>query len=91
MKKIQKTPKKNKYINLIYLIILVAVLAGGATYFERETTKAETVSISKIAEEIKADRIKSVEVRGTEVTATTKEDKKLVSEISGNQQITTTL
>lgn len=91
MKKIQKTPKKNKYINLIYLIILVAVLAGGATYFERETTKAETVSISKIAEEIKADRIKNVEVRGTEVTATTKEDKKLVSEISGNQQITTTL
>jgi len=82
--------KKMNYKNLIYLVAIVLVLAVGFTYFNRQTT-VEKVPISKVAEEIKANNVKSISVDGNKVTTTLKDNKKLNSEISSNQQITTTL
>ena len=81
---------KSKYNNFIIFIVIVLLVAVGYTFFS-QSTKPEIVAISKIAEEVKAGNIKSITVRGTEVTAVTNEDKEIVSEISSNQQITTTL
>ena len=82
--------KKMNYKNLIYLIAIVLVLAVGFTYFNKQST-VEKVPISKIAEEIKAGNVKSISVSGNKVTTTLKNNKKVNSEISSNQQITTTL
>ncbi|MEI7690797.1 MAG: ATP-dependent zinc metalloprotease FtsH, partial [bacterium] len=68
----------------------VLVLAVGFTYFNKQST-VEKVPISKIAEEIKAGNVKSISVSGNKVTTTLKNNKKVNSEISSNQQITTTL
>jgi cell division protease FtsH len=82
--------KKGNYRSLIVIIIVVLALAAGYTYFGQQKT-VEKVPISKVAEEIKANQVKSISVDGNKVTTTLKSDKKLQSEISSNQQVTTTL
>lgn len=82
--------KKGNYRSLIIIIIVVLALAAGYTYFGQQKT-VEKVPISKVAEEIKANQVKSISVDGNKVTTTLKSDKQLQSEISSNQQVTTTL
>lgn len=81
---------KKNLTNFSYFILVILVLAGVFTLFNRPE-QIEQVPISKVAEEVKNDQVKSITVRGKDVEVVRKDDSKVVSEINENQQITTTL
>jgi len=85
-----KPLKKNKYSNFIILLVVIAAIAIGVTYFN-QGPKPEQVGISKVAEEVKAGDVKSIAVTGTDVAITLNNGAKQTSQLGSNEQITTTL
>lgn len=83
--------KGKKTNNLIYVV--GAIFLFIATYFllSGVPSSEKVVSISEVAQEIKDDKVDSIQVEGTKVTVNKKDGKKEKSEIAAGQQITTTL
>jgi len=85
-----KPLKKNKYTSFTVLIVFIIFAAIAVTYLS-QGTEPEKVGIGKVAEEIKAEQVKSITVTGTDVAIDLKNGGKQTSEIGKNEQITTTL
>lgn len=83
-------PLKNKYANLIYVIVFVLIVAAGLTYLN-QAPKPEQVPISQVASEVKSGGVKDISVDGTDVTIDLNNGKTQVSQIGTNEDITTTL
>jgi cell division protease FtsH len=83
--------KKNKSNNLYYAIGFVLIMAilyvtlGGGIATQKQ------VPISQVAEQVKADKVTQITVEGSKVTVDLKGGSKEYSQISTDQQITTTL
>lgn len=85
-----KPLKRNKYSSFALLMVLIIATAVAVTYLN-QGVKPEEVAISKVAEEIKAEQVKSITVTGTDVAIDLKNGSKQVSQLGANEQITTTL
>lgn len=83
--------KEKKTRNWIYVVGFVFLLMALYLLLGNPIQKEDKISISQVAQDVKDDKVKSIEVSGTEVTVTMKDDSKKKSEISQDQQITTTL
>lgn len=81
---------KKNYKNLIYLVVVILILAFAYTYFGKPSS-IQTVPISKVADEVKANTVKSIDVSGTSVVVTLKNKTVQDSNIGDNEQIATTL
>ncbi|PIZ00484.1 cell division protein FtsH [bacterium (Candidatus Howlettbacteria) CG_4_10_14_0_8_um_filter_40_9] len=82
--------KKRSPKSIIVLIATIFLVAGIFTAFQ-STPKQEIVPISKVADEIKSDNVKGIEVSGNKVDITLKDGSKQTSEYNQSQPITTTL
>jgi cell division protease FtsH len=85
-----KPIKNNKYTSFIILLVVIAAIALGVTYFN-QAPKPEAVPISRVAEEMKAGEVKNITVTGTEVAVNLNNGGKQTSQLGANEQITTTL
>ncbi len=83
--------KKDSNKNWIYIVGFIFLMISFYFILGDPLTKKETVPISQVAEEIKAEKVESISVSGTEVTVNLKDNSKQTSEIAAGQQITTTL
>ena len=83
--------KKKTNNNLIYLGGFIIIAALIYTFLGKADVKTDKVPISKVAEEIKEDRVKSIKVEGGSIEVTLKDDKKQTSDISRGESITTVL
>lgn len=77
--------------NLLYVVAFLFLMVALYLMFGSTTLNQQKIPISQVAEEIKQDKVESVEVEGTEVTVNLKDGSKQKSEIAASQQITTTL
>ena len=85
-----KPKKPSRYTTIIAVVLILLAIAAGYTYFS-QSNKTENVSISKVAEEIKAGQVKTITVSGTDVEIKTNNGKTQAAQIGTNEQITTTL
>jgi len=85
-----KPIKKSRYTTVIAVVVALLVLAGVYTYLG-QSTPPKQVSISELATEIKAAKVKNILVEGTAVTISMNDGSKQASQIGNNEQITTTL
>lgn len=83
--------KKINLRNWVYAGLFILILA--VIYFGANITDntIKEVSISEVAEEIKAEKVKTIVVSGTEVEVELNDGTKQKSEIASGQQVTTTL
>jgi ATP-dependent Zn protease len=77
--------------NWIYIIGFILFLLAMFLIFGGQFSKQNTVPISQVAEEVKADKVDTIQVSGTTVNVSMKDGSKQTSEIAAGQQITTTL
>lgn len=80
----------HKSKNIIYLLVGLFLVASLLTFFSSKP-KTEEIAISKVAEEIKNNNVKELNVEGSSVRITLKDNSKKVSEFNQNQPITTVL
>lgn len=81
---------RNRSLNIVYLLLAIFLIAALFTFLGQKP-KVEKVAISKVAEEIKNDNVKEIEVEGKEIKAVLKDGSLKVSEYNQNQPITTVL
>ena len=81
---------KKSYKNLIYLIVVILLLAFAYTYYGKPNT-VQSVPISTVANEVKANQVKSISVNGTAVSINLKSGATQSSSIGDNEQIAQTL
>lgn len=77
--------------NWLYIIGFILFLVAMFLIFGGQFAPENKVPISQVAEEVKNDKVESIEVSGTGVSVNLKDGSKQSSEISTGQQITTTL
>ena len=65
----------NKNTRNIIILILVLLVAAALMVNNNKKEKTESVSISKVSEEVKAGEVEKIEVEGDKVTVTLKDDK----------------
>lgn len=83
--------KKKDSKNWLYLLGFVLLIGAFYLAFSDVTPTDEQVTISKVADEVKAENVDSITVEGTEITVKLKDGKSQISSIPSGQQITTTL
>jgi cell division protease FtsH len=82
-------PKKSR--NWIFAIGFILFLVALYLIFGTGGGTQQTIPISQVGEEVKSDKVDSIQVSGTKVNITLKDGTKQTSEIATGQQITTTL
>lgn len=83
--------RKQNNKNWLYIIAFVLFLSALYFFFGDYPSGARKVSISEVAEEIKAGKVEKIAVEGNIININLKDGTKQLSEIATNQQITTTL
>jgi cell division protease FtsH len=82
-------PKKSR--NWIFAVGFLLFLVALYLIFGTGAQNQQTIPISQVGEEVKADKVDTIQVSGTKVNVTLKDGTKQTSEIATGQQITTTL
>jgi cell division protease FtsH len=77
--------------NWVYVALFIIFLGTFFLFFGTENTTQDNIPISTVANDIKEDKVEKIEVEGTTVNIKYKDGAEKTSEISADQQITTTL
>lgn len=83
--------KKNNSKNWVYVVVFILLMGAFYLAFSDVKTTEEIVTISKVAEEVKEEKVDSIVVEGTTVNVRLKDGNEQISSIPFGQQITTTL
>lgn len=78
--------KKNSR-NILVFIGIILIIAAVYSFF-LPTQTVDQVSISKVAEEVKANQVKTIKQQGTKITVTLNDNKQQVATLSDNERIT---
>lgn len=82
------TKKASK--NILYFLAALLVIASLITLFSKEQ-KPENIPVSKVAEEVKNDNVKEIQVEGNQIKVVLKDNSVKTSEYNQTQPITTVL
>lgn len=83
--------REKKVKNGLYVVAFIFIMVAAFMFFGDTKTQGEVVPISVVAEEVKNEKVESIEVNGTKLKISLKDGAKQTSEIAAGQQITTTL
>lgn len=85
-----KKPIKKNNRNILIFISIILILAGIYSFYI-PTQNIEKVDISKVAQEVKENKVKNIKQEGSRVTVTLEDGKKQTSSINENEKITDVL
>ncbi|MCL5094075.1 MAG: ATP-dependent zinc metalloprotease FtsH [Patescibacteria group bacterium] len=83
--------KNNLSKNILYLLFFILLVALFYTLLGSSNSNNSKVPISTVAQEVKNDNVKSIDVSGNNIDVTLKNGTKETSELGQNESITTTL